>query len=215
MSVTVILIVITSLISYQAFNDRVLYERLLFRPYAIAQNGEWYRFITHGFVHSTDSWNHLLINMFVLYQIGQAIEFYFGKLFGNPLGIVFYVALYLSAVVISSIPSYFKHANHPHYGAVGASGATSALVFAFILFDPWQWFIFPPLPGVLLAIAYVAYSRYKGLQNNDNIGHDAHLYGALYGLFATLALIYFLRPDVLPGLLEQLMTPKGPGNLFG
>ena len=211
MSVTIILIVLTSLISYQAFQDRVLYERLTFRPYTIKRNGEWYRFLTHGFIHSNQGWEHLLINMFVLYQIGRAIEYYFGELFGMPLGIILYVGLYLAAIIVSSIPSYFKHQDSPHYGAVGASGATSALVFAFILFDPWQWFIFPPLPGVLLAIAYVWYSRYKSQQNNDNIGHDAHLYGALFGLFATLAFVWFLQPAYLDGIINNLMSPKGPG----
>ena len=214
MSLTIILIVITALISYQAVQNPSLYEKLVFHPYTIKRQGEWHRFLTHGFIHSRQSWTHLMVNMFVLYQIGQAIEMYFGAFFGEAVGRIAFLFLYLSAIICSSIPSYIKHQDNPGYSAVGASGATSALVFAFILFQPWEWFIFPPLPGVLLGIGYVVYSNYMSKQNMDNIGHDAHMYGAIYGLLCTLALAFALNPEVIEYIRQAFMAGPTPPPFF-
>lgn len=211
MSVTIILIIFTCLISYQAIQNGEMYSKLLFHPYSMKHRGEWYRFITHGFVHSNQNFAHLLVNMFVLYQIGEFIEFAFGRFFGTVTGRVAYVLLYLTAIIFSSVPSYLKHQDNPGYSAVGASGATSALVFSFILFRPWDWFIFPPLPGVFLALGYLWYSDYMSKRNLDNIGHDAHKYGAIYGLLATLAICFAFNPEVIDYILGQLLAgPKPP-----
>jgi len=91
---------------------------------------------------------------------------------------------------------------------VGASGATSALVFAFILFDPWQWFLFPPLPALLFGVAYLWYSSYMDKRGMDNIGHNAHFWGAVYGIVFTLISAALLRPEMLNAFLVQLL--KGP-----
>lgn len=204
MSLTIIIIIITSLISYQAIQDPVLYQKLVFHPYTVKRNGEWHRFLTSGFIHSRQSWNHLLINMFVLFQIGDVVERYFLLFFGELWGRVAFLFLYFTAVICSSIPSYIKHQDNPSYGAVGASGATSALMFAFVLFRPWDWFVFPPLPGLLLAIGYIWYSDYMSKKNMDNIGHDAHKYGAIYGLLCTLALAFLLNTDMIVFVIEQV-----------
>ena len=214
MSLTIILIIITALISYYAVQDPSLYDKLVFKPYIVKRQGEWHRFLTSGFIHSRQGWTHLMVNMFVLYQIGQAIEMYFGVFFGQATGRIAFLFLYLTAIICSSIPSYIKHQDDPGYGAVGASGATSALVFAFILFQPWEWFIFPPLPGVLLGIGYVWYSNYMSKQNTDNIGHDAHMYGAIYGLLCTLALAFALNPEAIQYIREAFMAGPTPPPFF-
>ncbi len=206
MSLTLILIIMTGLISYQALRNPSMQQKLLFHPYSVKHRGEYYRFFTHGFVHG--DLQHLLINMFVLYQFGRIIEIYFNSIFGSAIGKIAFLGLYLSAIVLSSLPDFFRHQDHTFYRSVGASGATSALVFAFILFDPWQWFLFPPLPALLFGVAYLWYSSYMDKRGMDNIGHNAHFWGAVYGIVFTLISAALLRPEMLNAFLVQLL--KGP-----
>ncbi len=207
-SITLILVIMTSLISYQALNNPQMMQQLSFRPALVKQNGEYYRFLTSGFVHG--SWMHLFINMFVLYQFGEFAEGFFSFLFGTAIGRIVYVAFYLSAIIVSSIPTFFRHQDNFYYGAVGASGATSALVFAYILYDPWQWFLFPPLPALLLGIGYLFYSNYMDKQGTDNIGHNAHFWGAVYGLLFTVAAILMMRSELFDLILMRLLEGPGP-----
>ena len=156
LSLTLLLVIIIGFISWQGFNKDQVKARLIFHPYAIKYNGEWVRFITHAFIHA--DWNHLLINLFVLYQFGEVAERFFSYLFGVEYASLVFVLFFLGAVIFSSIPDYFKHQDNPSYGSLGASGATSALVFVYIVQDPWNWFLFPPLPALFLGIAYLYYS---------------------------------------------------------
>ncbi|GJM32494.1 MAG: rhomboid family intramembrane serine protease [Saprospiraceae bacterium] len=210
-SLTLILVVMTSLISYQAFNNPAMMQQLTFRPALIKQNGEFYRFLTSGFVHG--SWSHLLINMFVLYQFGEFMEGFFSFIFGPGIGKIVYIIFYLSAIIIASIPTYFRYQDNFAYGAVGASGATSALIFGYILYDPWQWFIFPPLPALILGVGYLFYSSYMDKKGTDNIGHNAHFWGAVYGLLFTIVSIVAMKPDMLNEIMGRLMA--GPGAFGG
>ncbi len=212
MSLTLILVILTGLISYQAFNNPKMLFKLRFHPASISERGEYYRFLSHGLVHA--NWEHLLINMFVLYQFGDFIEFWFGRLFGSGMGRIMFILFYLSAIVIASIPTYFKHQHNQYYSAVGASGATSALVFAYILFDPWNWFLFPPLPAVILGVAYLWYSSYMEKRGMDNIGHNAHFWGAVYGLAFMIITAASLNPGLLDLFISQFMQgPRLPGFL--
>jgi membrane associated rhomboid family serine protease len=153
LSITLIIIILTVLISLQSFSNASMKERLIFHPYTIARENQYYRFLTHGFIHA--NWEHLLINMYVLYIFGEYLEAAFKRIFPSPFGPLVFLFVYLTAIVVSSLPSYFKHREDPYYGALGASGATSAMVFGFILFNPWEWFLFPPLPAILFGIAYL------------------------------------------------------------
>jgi membrane associated rhomboid family serine protease len=205
MSFTLIVVIMTGIISYQAFNNPAMRQRLLFHPYSIKKSGELYRFISHGFVHG--SWTHLLINLFVLYQFGEVIEAVFVQLvFGPTFGRLAFLLFYVSAVVVSSIPSYFKNQNNAYYGSLGASGATSALVFIYIMLDPWQWFLFPPLPAIVLAIAYLWYSSYMSKRGGDNIAHDAHLYGAVFGLVFAIVAFALFNPLLLDNFIVKLLA---------
>ncbi len=201
-SFTLLIIILTALVSIPAFSNRIMKEKLLFRPYSIAERGEYFRFLTHGFLHA--NWEHLIINMYVLYIFGMFLESRFQSIFPNNLGTLAFLLLYLSAIILSSIPSYFKHRNDPTYGALGASGATSALIFSFILFNPWEWFIFPPLPAILFGIVFLWYSNYMGKRGMDNIGHDAHFWGAVYGLFFTLGSRAYFEPNGLQNFYFEL-----------
>lgn len=207
--VTYGLLVLTGLVSYQAFNNPAMKQRLLFHPASISQRGEWYRFLTHGFIHA--NWSHLLINMFVLWQFGEVIEFFFSSyLFGKALGPVMYLLLYLSAIIVASIPDYFQHKDDFYYGALGASGATSALVFAYILLNPWGWFLFPPMPAIIFGAAYLWYSSYMSKRGADNIAHNAHFWGAVYGLVFMVTSAMAFQPSLLGKFLQALLSPEMP-----
>jgi len=199
----------TCLISYQAFENQGMKSKLLFHPASIKEFSQYFRFLTHGFVHA--DFGHLFINMFVLYQFGEIMETFFMRYFGPGTGRLAFIILYLGGIIVASIPSYFKHIDNKFYSAVGASGGTSAIVFGFVLLDPWQWFLFPPLPGILFAIGYLWYSSYMAKQGRDNIGHDAHFWGAVYGLVVTIIMIVLLEPILLEGILNNFLHgPSAP-----
>lgn len=193
-SITILLIAITSLISLVAFGDRRIFTALLFEPYVIKVRNEWYRFFTHAFIHA--NWPHLLVNMFVLYMFGRNVEMLYGIIRpGN--GIVPYLSLYIGGIIFSSLPSYKKYIHDPNYRAVGASGAVSAVLFAQILMLPTTevyFFLIPfPIQAWIFGILYLFYSWYMDKQGGDNVAHDAHFYGAVFGILFTT----FLKPDLL------------------
>lgn len=208
MSFTIVLIILTGIISFQAFNNPQLRQKLLFYPAAIEQQNEWYRFISSGFIHA--DFAHLAVNMFVFYQFGEFVEVLFKTVFGQMLGPLIYVLFYLSAIAIASVPSYFKHQANPYYRALGASGATSAVLFADILFHPWDWFLFPPVPAIVLGVGYLWYASYMGKKGQDNIGHDAHFWGAVYGVVFILSIAILYRPDLIDVIMSSLLSPKAP-----
>lgn len=205
MSITLLIVIVTSLISFQAFNNINLKNTLLFRPTLIKDRKEYYRFISSGFIHA--DMMHLLVNMYVLYQFGEQIENVFITIFQPAVGRIIFFVFYITAIIVSSIPTYFRHQDNFSYAALGASGATSALVFAFILFAPWQWFVFPPLPGIILGFAYLAYSSYMDKKGTSNIGHNQHFWGAIYGVSFMILTLAIKRPDILSRLMDNLFHP--------
>ncbi|MCB0635661.1 MAG: rhomboid family intramembrane serine protease [Lewinella sp.] len=213
LSLTLIIVIMTGLISYQAFNNPEMRAKLMFRPVDIKNHGEYYRFITSGFIHA--DWGHLLVNMYVLYVFGEQIEQIFTSLlFGPVYGRIAYIGFYLTAIIVANIPSYFRHQDNYGYSALGASGATSALVFAIILFIPWEWFLFPPLPAILVAVTFLWYSSYMDKRGADNIGHNAHFWGAVYGLLFIIVASWLMQPSLIGYFIDQLAAgPKAP-NFF-
>ncbi|MFK8165554.1 MAG: rhomboid family intramembrane serine protease [Lewinella sp.] len=206
---TFIIIAITCIISYMAFNNPQLRSNMLFVPAAVKERGEMYRFITHGFIHG--DFMHLLFNMYALYIFGGAAEYAFEILFGVTFGKLAYLLFYLAAIAASSYVVYMRNQDNYAYSALGASGAVAAVMWPYIMFAPWNWFIFPPLPAILLGIGYIAYSHYADKKGGTNIGHNAHLWGAIFGLVAYSVLCFFLEPQLLNLFWTELMSPKGPG----
>jgi membrane associated rhomboid family serine protease len=182
-SITLILIAVSALLSIAAFNDHRLFSALLFEPFVIKARGEWYRFITHAFIHA--NWPHLLVNMFVLFMFGRNVESLLPMITGGP-ATVYYLMLYGGGILFSTLPSYQRNIHDPSYRAVGASGAVSAVLFAQILMlptSPVYFFFIPfPIPAYVFGILYLAYSWYMDKRGGDNVAHDAHFFGAVYGL---------------------------------
>ena len=181
---TVIIIVITILISFMAWSQPNLMANWIFSPYHISQRKQWHRFATSGFLHA--DYLHLGFNMISLYFFGKDAEKGFLEKYDAELYRYFYIIFYISAIVFSHIPVYFRHKRNPSYRALGASGAVSAVIFMTVIMKPdMRLMIFPipiSFPGIVFAILYVLYSAYMSKNARDNIGHEAHLYGSLYGL---------------------------------
>jgi len=196
---TYLIIAITAFISITAFNKTELLYRYQFNAYQIVKRKQWYRIVTHAFLHA--NWNHLIVNMVVLFFFGEALESYFNYYLGSST--FYFIALYFCSIVFSSLYDLKKFANDFNYNALGASGATSAIVFATIFFAPWQmlyFFFVIPIPGIVFAGLYLIYSYYMEKKQMDNIGHSAHFYGALFGfLFPIL-----VKPELFSLFLQKL-----------
>lgn len=199
MSLTLAIIAATCLVSFLAFRDGALMQRLILWPPAVARDRQWYRLVSYGLVHADGQ--HLLFNMVTLYFFGRAME----GLYVRYLGETGYVLFYLGALVASILPTYLRNCDNPDYRSLGASGAVSAVLFAFILVQPWAmiFVFFFPLPAILYAVLYVGYSIYMDRRGTDAINHSAHLWGAAYGIAFTLA----MEPRVLALFVERLTNP--------
>lgn len=204
--ITIIIIVVTAVISLLAFNDPRFFGRLLFSPFMIINHRQGYRFVTHGFVHA--DWVHLAVNMFVLFSFGKAVEHYYAVIFGLKAS-YFFILLYAGGILFSSVPSFAKHKDNQFYQAVGASGAVAAVVFAAILINPLSpiRFVFIPvdIPAFIFDALYLGYSAYMAKKGNDNIGHDAHFWGALFGLVFTI----LLKPALVGSFIRQIAAFAG------
>src|SRR5690554_4902534 len=188
-SVTVILIAITCLSSYYAWKNPGYMSKSMFTPYRINHYSEYQRFVFSGFIHKDGT--HLLFNMFTFYFFGNVVEQFLSYYFGGTVGAVVYVVFYLAAIVVADIPTYIKRREDPSYHALGASGGTSAAVFASIMLVPLAdicLFGLICLPGFILGLLFLGYSIYEGKKEKGNINHDAHLYGALFGVVFILLL---------------------------
>ncbi len=196
---TTIIIAITVLLSITAFAQHNFFEKAKFNAYDIAYHKEWWRWISNGFIHA--DYFHLGMNMITLFFFGPKLEDHFADLFGLN-GLFLYGTLYLLAIPVSSMYSYYKHQNDPNYSAIGASGAVSAILFSQILFDPTNGiclYYFICIPGWLFGILYLWYSYSMSKKQLDHIGHDAHLFGALFGLVFTI----LVKPDIVLSFVQN------------
>ncbi len=203
--ITYSLIAINLIITFLGFNNPDIINKTILWPYGMKRKNEWYRFITSGFIHADIM--HLAFNMFTLYFFGRAVEAYFTTY--NLGGTISYLALYFLGMIVASLPSYLKNKDDYNYRSLGASGAVSAVVFACILFNPWGTIIIYiiPMPFIVYAVLYVAYCVYMSKRGGDYINHDAHLWGSLFGLLFTLALITALSSHLLEMVWHELSHP--------
>lgn len=201
LSITLILIIATCIVSWLAFNNRQLLDRLILWPPAVDRHKQYDRLLTHGFIHA--DFMHLLFNMVTLYFFGRAVE----QVYVAHIGMIGYALFYLSAIVVAILPTYSQHRHDAQYRSLGASGAVSAVLFSFILMSPWTGiylFMIPiPIPAIVYAVLYVGYSIWMDRRGSDNVNHSAHLWGAAYGVMFTLV----MEPSVLGHFMRQLGNP--------
>jgi len=194
------LVAITVLVSILAFYNSGVMSRLIFNPYMVTERKQWYRFITSGFIHA--DWIHLAVNMLVLWSFGNVVERYFVSMFEEK-GLFYYLLLYLGGLLISITPSYKRNMHNAGYNALGASGAVAAVLFAAILFRPLDkiyLYGIIGIPGILVGVSYLVYSYYMDKKGGGQINHDAHLWGAVFGLLFTI----LLKPSIFLHFLDQL-----------
>jgi len=203
--ITLLLIAVTAIVSWMALNNRKLADRLVLWPPAIDRHRQYDRLLTYGFIHA--DFSHLLFNMITLFFFGRPIEGVMTQLTGSVLT---YPLFYLAALVVSILPSYLKNQKNPNYLSLGASGAVSAVLFAYILLSPWTWIFvfFLPVPAIIYAVFYVGYSIWMDRRGGDRINHSAHLAGAAFGVLFMVA----MEPGVIPMFLQALGSPRPLGG---
>ena len=169
MSVTLIIIAITCAISFVALNNPKMIEALILWPPAVTRNRQYYRLVSYGLIHA--DFPHLLFNMITLYFFGRVMEQFYNEAMGQFGFAIFYVL----GIVASILPTYYRHKDDPNYRSLGASGAVSAVLFSYILFDPWALIgvFFVPMPAIVFAALYVGYTIYADRKGGDNINHNA------------------------------------------
>ena len=200
MSITLILVIITSGISYYAFSNYSLMDKLILNPYQVTKHKQYYRFVTSGFVHA--DFGHLIFNMLSLWFVGEGIEQLFAALFG-PAGSLYYLFLYIVGIIVSDIPSYLKNRTNSNYNSLGASGGVSAVLFAAILFAPTMTislYFFIKMKAFIFGILFLAYSYYEARKGTSYVNHSAHMVGAIFGM-VFMAVVY---PAAVPGFFAQI-----------
>lgn len=212
MSITIIILVATILLSLLTFKSPKTGGQLIFYPVIIAQEKQWYRFITYGFIHADIP--HLFFNMYAFYLFGSVTENAFNAMFGH-LGSIIYILLYFLSLIACVIPDYLKYRNDPNYRSLGASGAVSAVVFAYILINPLQGIglIFIPIyiPGFLFGIIFLVVSYFLGKKSGSRVNHSAHIWGAIFGIVFLIACAqFFTEYPLLQNFIESVknMNPK-------
>ncbi len=203
-SITVIIIVLTVAISYWALTNRDIFDKLSLMPYRTVHKKEYYRIFTHAFLHA--DYLHLGVNMFVLYSFGSFVESVFSQIQEQGMigsAIVSFLTLYIGGIVIATLTTIQKQKDNPYYISIGASGAVSAVVFASIFFAPLQMlslFFIIPIPAIVFGVLYLVYSSYMSKKSNDNINHDAHFAGAVFGFVFPMLINPKLLAIFLAGL---------------
>ncbi|MFM1746270.1 MAG: hypothetical protein RLZZ630_2207 [Bacteroidota bacterium] len=205
MNISLILIGLTVAASLAAFNNDSLMSKWILNPYQVHHRKQWWRLLTSGFIHA--DFMHLFFNLFSFYFFGRVVEAYYGYVFGE-LAPLYYLILYLGAILIANAPSMAKHKDNHYYNSLGASGAVAAIIFAAILFQPWSkiyFFGIIGIPGILFGPLYLFLEYRMSKQGGTGINHDAHYWGAIFGLIFTLA----LKPSLFLVFINSLLSFAG------
>lgn len=180
--ILLIIIIANVALSIKGFSDRLFFDKYKFQIGAI-QRGEKIRMLTSAFLHV--DYMHLILNMYVLYIFAPIIIF--------KLGIIKFLILYFGSLLAGNVLTLNYHKNELYYSAVGASGAVAGIIYGAILLNPdMRLFMFPlpiPIPGYIFGLGYLLYSIYGMKKQLGNIGHSAHLGGAIGG-YALLLVVY-------------------------
>lgn len=187
---TYVIVAVTVGVSVACFRRVEWFGRLALRPERVVRRGEWWRVVTHGFVHA--DWGHLLVNVFTFWSFGVYVE---GALEYLGLGRWAFAGLYFGGMVVAALPDVVRFRGAPWYASVGASGAVAAVLFTAIFLNPWAKILLfgvVPVPGVVFGVVYLVYCQYMARRDGGRVNHRAHFYGAVYGLaFPVMA-----RPDL-------------------
>lgn len=195
-----VIFAITIIVSLIAFSNEKVYDKFILHPYNVSRGKNIYTLITSGFIHA--DYMHLFFNMLSYYFFAFDLE--------RKIGHWQFALLYMVSMVLSDLPSVAKHKSDFWYRSLGASGAISAVVFGAILYNPlgkMMILILPiPIPAVLFGVLYLVYCSYGSKRGQDNINHDAHLFGALSGIMITALLDHSVLPDFFHAVTEGVRS---------
>ncbi|MDR0385173.1 MAG: rhomboid family intramembrane serine protease [Prevotellaceae bacterium] len=201
MNPNTVLTLVTVGISILAFQNRNLLNRLIMYPYVMVRHNQWYRIITHAFIHA--DWMHLIFNMIALWSFGNFTFNSLGGITASPT--LHFMTMYFGAILFSSVSDVIKNRDNRYYASLGASGAVSAVIFFSILLNPWTliYVVIIPCPGIVFGVLYLIYSNYMSKKGGDIINHDAHFYGSIFGLLYPL----IVDPSLYKIFLYKLLHP--------
>ncbi|MCX2573625.1 rhomboid family intramembrane serine protease [Pedobacter sandarakinus] len=193
-----IIFVFTLVTSLYAFYDNSLFGKFMLHPYSVSKGHKVFTLLTSGLIHA--DWMHLFFNMFTFYAFAFTLEQYMGSW---QFGLMYFLGL-----ILSDLPTVFKHKDDFHYNSLGASGAISAVLFSYILYNPLSkiYIMFIPIgiPAVVFGVLYLIYCMYASRNSRDNINHDAHFFGALTGLIFTVIFV--------PGIIQHFISALTGGR---
>lgn len=202
LSLTLVIVIVTVLVSLAGFSSEAMINKLILWPRKMHHPAEYYRLLTSGFIHA--DWMHLAFNMYTLFVFGSSVQqifFYLG------VSQNFFLILYLSGIVVASLPSFLKNRNNSYFRSLGASGGVASIIFFIIYFNPWSGItIFPfpfPIYSIIFGILYLAYEAYMSRRGMGNVNHDAHFWGSIYGFVFAL----IMDPTHGQAFLATIMHP--------
>jgi len=203
--ITFIILAATVLVSWRAFEQSPLFEKLLHSPYRVKHNKQYYRLFSHMLVHADVM--HLALNMFVFYSFGRVLESIFRATWGAQQGGILFTALYVLGGVAATLPSMRKHGDNYGYNSVGASGGVSSLLMAYMILFPLNEiaFFFIPMPAFIGVFVFFLLEHFMKRNVRSNIAHDAHIWGALFGI----AFVALVVPSSIPRFISQVLGAFG------
>ena len=203
--ITFIILAVTVIISWRASEQSSLFEKLLHSPYRVKHNKQYYRLFSHMLVHADIM--HLALNMFVFYSFGRVMETIFKVNWGAQTGGLLFLALYVLGGAVATLPAQRKHGDSYGYNAVGASGGVSALLMAYMILFPLNEiaFFFIPMPAFIGVFVFFLLEYFMKRNVRSNIAHDAHIWGALFGI----AFIALVVPSSIPRFISQVLGAFG------
>ncbi len=212
-STTLLIIASNVIIFFLTQSNKALTDRLIFWPYYVKRQGDYYRFITSGFMHA--DMIHLFFNMFTLFFFGDQLEFILTEVAKNTgmpdkMGTILYICLYVTAIITSDVTTYRKYKDDVRYRSLGASGAVSAVVFGCIILMPWNGiYLYGALKisALLYAVLFLWYCVYMSKRGGDNINHDAHLWGSISGVIFMGLTLLVASPDLFQRVLSEFTYP--------
>lgn len=198
--VTFALIALTVVVSILAWRSRALLDALIYWPPGVSR-GQWWRLLSHGVIHADGA--HLLFNMVTLYFFGAVME----QVLTPRIGSTGFVLFYLVGILVAILPTHLRHRGDARYRSLGASGAVAAVLFAYILLQPWSmlYVFFLPVPAIIFAVVYVAYSVWADRRGGGTINHSAHLWGGAWGV----GFMLWFEPRLGPRFMGELLAPMG------
>ncbi len=193
-SINIAIIAVTCIITYVGWQNQVFLRRFMLKPYQNIRNNEWINLISSGFLHADAM--HLLFNMLALFFFGDEVLNVFLIKYGLFVGNFLFVLFYITAIFFANIYPTIKNKDNKMYSAFGASGAVSAILYFFIILNPWHniYIYFIKMPAIVFGILYLVFETVMAKRAKDNIGHDAHISGAIYGIIVVF--IFFWKEGI-------------------